>query len=262
MVFNFTIARKPNFIAKTIKFIKGGKLMGKRISIILCVIMAVFVIHGISEAAHFDGVGSHIESAETSTLYLGNSGGICANTDVGAGNKITIMPDPGENIGDPTTVSYCWSTSGVTHVTSAGYGAFGGIGATVVANSDCTSTASVTPSGAATFNLIHNNISTPHISFPATTISGNQTVNQPLTCGSFNAQIGDQVQGIGGVGGAVYGPTSDPTTYATFTFFLSIDLPGSPHAVPTMTEWGMIIFMILAGLGAMYYLRKQKTAKS
>jgi hypothetical protein len=33
-------------------------------------------------------------------------------------------------------------------------------------------------------------------------------------------------------------------------------------AVPTMTEWGMIIFMVLAGLGATYYLRKQKTAKS
>ena len=33
-------------------------------------------------------------------------------------------------------------------------------------------------------------------------------------------------------------------------------------AVPTMTEWGMIIFVVLAGLGATYYLRKQKTAKS
>jgi hypothetical protein len=31
-------------------------------------------------------------------------------------------------------------------------------------------------------------------------------------------------------------------------------------AVPTMTEWGMIIFMILAGLGSVYYLRRQKRA--
>lgn len=32
--------------------------------------------------------------------------------------------------------------------------------------------------------------------------------------------------------------------------------------VPTMNEWGMIIFMVLAGLGAAYYLRRQKTVKS
>lgn len=30
-------------------------------------------------------------------------------------------------------------------------------------------------------------------------------------------------------------------------------------AVPTMNEWGMIIFMILAGIGAVYYVRRQKT---
>ena len=32
--------------------------------------------------------------------------------------------------------------------------------------------------------------------------------------------------------------------------------------IPTMTEWGMIIFTMVAGLGAVYYLRRQKTAKS
>jgi predicted outer membrane repeat protein len=31
-----------------------------------------------------------------------------------------------------------------------------------------------------------------------------------------------------------------------------------PTAVPTITEWGMIIFMILAGVGSVYYIRKQK----
>ena len=29
-------------------------------------------------------------------------------------------------------------------------------------------------------------------------------------------------------------------------------------SVPTMTEWGMIIFMLLAGCGAFYYLRKKR----
>jgi len=33
------------------------------------------------------------------------------------------------------------------------------------------------------------------------------------------------------------------------------------QTVPTMTEWGMIIFVVLAGLGAAYYLRKQKSIK-
>jgi hypothetical protein len=31
-------------------------------------------------------------------------------------------------------------------------------------------------------------------------------------------------------------------------------------SVPTLTEWGMIIFMLLAGLGAVYYLKRQKRA--
>jgi hypothetical protein len=35
----------------------------------------------------------------------------------------------------------------------------------------------------------------------------------------------------------------------------------SPALVPTMTEWGMIIFMFLAGLGAVYYLRKHRRAE-
>lgn len=33
-------------------------------------------------------------------------------------------------------------------------------------------------------------------------------------------------------------------------------------SIPTMTQWGMIIFILLAGLGAVYYLRRQKRAES
>jgi hypothetical protein len=33
-------------------------------------------------------------------------------------------------------------------------------------------------------------------------------------------------------------------------------------AIPTLTEWGMIIFIILAGLGAVYYLKRRKRAES
>ncbi len=33
-----------------------------------------------------------------------------------------------------------------------------------------------------------------------------------------------------------------------------------PTAVPTMTEWGMIFFMVLAGIGSVYYLKRQHNA--
>ena len=32
-------------------------------------------------------------------------------------------------------------------------------------------------------------------------------------------------------------------------------------SVPTMNEWGMIIFVVLAGLGAVHYMRRQKRVK-
>ena len=36
----------------------------------------------------------------------------------------------------------------------------------------------------------------------------------------------------------------------------------APATVPTINEWGMIIFILLAGLGAAYYLRRQGRAES
>ena len=38
-------------------------------------------------------------------------------------------------------------------------------------------------------------------------------------------------------------------------------LPLAVTSVPTMTQWGMIIFMILGGLGATYWLRSRRRAK-
>ena len=31
-----------------------------------------------------------------------------------------------------------------------------------------------------------------------------------------------------------------------------------PATVPTLSEWGMIVFVVLAGFGAVYYLRRQR----
>jgi hypothetical protein len=36
--------------------------------------------------------------------------------------------------------------------------------------------------------------------------------------------------------------------------------PAETTPIPTMNEWGMIIFMVIAGIGAAYYLRRRKTA--
>ncbi|TFH42084.1 MAG: IPTL-CTERM sorting domain-containing protein [ANME-2 cluster archaeon] len=36
----------------------------------------------------------------------------------------------------------------------------------------------------------------------------------------------------------------------------------SSAAIPTLNEWGLIIFMALAGLGSIFYLRKQKEISS
>jgi hypothetical protein len=47
---------------------------------------------------------------------------------------------------------------------------------------------------------------------------------------------------------------SDPDTYA------QLQLNG--QSIPTLTEWGMIIFMVLAGLGALYYMRRQRRRTS
>ena len=41
-----------------------------------------------------------------------------------------------------------------------------------------------------------------------------------------------------------------------------LDIIDPPTAVPTMTEWGMIIFMALAAAGSIYFLRKKKHARA
>ncbi|MBI5676889.1 MAG: IPTL-CTERM sorting domain-containing protein [Nitrospirae bacterium] len=49
--------------------------------------------------------------------------------------------------------------------------------------------------------------------------------------------------------------TSDPTGFAIGEFGAA-----EQFNVPTMNEWGMIIFMALAGLGSIYYLRRRHSS--
>jgi hypothetical protein len=53
-------------------------------------------------------------------------------------------------------------------------------------------------------------------------------------------------------------PGNGTVTYEAFA--IAAGSVTQPATVPTMTEWGMIVFMLLAGLGSVYYLRRQKRA--
>jgi len=46
-----------------------------------------------------------------------------------------------------------------------------------------------------------------------------------------------------------------------FWYIIELDFPSSNScstAVPTMNEWGMVIFMLLTGFSGVYYLKRQK----
>jgi hypothetical protein len=47
-----------------------------------------------------------------------------------------------------------------------------------------------------------------------------------------------------------------------FAIFDQIGPTNGHQAIPTMTEWGMLIFLVLAGTASIYYLRRQGRAKS
>ncbi len=57
------------------------------------------------------------------------------------------------------------------------------------------------------------------------------------------------------------GTLCDGGTVSTFSVQGLVDgVP--PLQVPTMTEWGMIIFMVLAGFGSIYFMRRKRRAES
>ena len=48
---------------------------------------------------------------------------------------------------------------------------------------------------------------------------------------------------------------NDCTGLQAYTIVINSVIPTS---VPTLSEWGMIIFMVLMGLGSIYYLRRRR----
>jgi hypothetical protein len=53
--------------------------------------------------------------------------------------------------------------------------------------------------------------------------------------------------------------TDSAAVPVTATKAFSLTINATP-AVPTMTEWGMIILVILLGIGSIYYLRRRVAA--
>ena len=77
------------------------------------------------------------------------------------------------------------------------------------------------------------------------------SVPLPQACFSFSNYSFNLANGISAfelTGSGIEGNTSID----------NVTLSDDSVAVPTMNEWGMIIFMALAGIGSVYYLRRKK----
>jgi hypothetical protein len=229
-------------------------VMSKKVGALFVIMTTViFLYQGVSHAAYFQGVGKTLHISDTLDLDMTEG---CSDTDSSNGDTITIMPSPGEQVGDYVSVSYCWSATGSTHITGEGYTAIAGVGGNVSAASTCApGSINYDCTGDAAVQLIHTGVPTSVISYPATVIQNGQTITQPRTCGTFQARIGDQLRGAGGVFAALAGPSNSAETYASLNFDVELSLPST--LVPTMNEWGMIIFSLLLAGSAVYMMRRR-----
>jgi hypothetical protein len=67
-----------------------------------------------------------------------------------------------------------------------------------------------------------------------------------------------------GIIGSAWSLTAPGVTWfpeAPEPYSRAIEISGYDDSIPTLNQWGMIIFVVIAGLGAIYYLRRE-TAKS
>jgi|WetSurMetagenome_2_1015567.scaffolds.fasta_scaffold369806_1 hypothetical protein len=95
--------------------------------------------------------------------------------------------------------------------------------------------------------------------FAAMTITA--TTDSGTTSGPISVNGNAGANGFGffaGPGESI--TTITVTTNDTGFAIAEFGIAGSITAVPTMNEWGMIIFIMLAGLGAVCYLRRQREA--
>jgi hypothetical protein len=131
---------------------------------------------------------------------------------------------------------------------------------TVESGADASFTISVDNTGSADIYNIKNNVVDPKCFAPPVYQSGDDGDNilQPnetwiYTCTTNNVTAGftNTATASGNVGGPTGPPIQDSGTAQ-----VNINTPATD--VPTMTEWGMIFFMLLAGALSVYYLRRQR----
>jgi len=177
------------------------------------IMVAVFISNGpgISQAAHFSLTGtSSIHVSKTKSITL--TGACNSAMDVSTpSDSTTIQPDPGESVGQAVTVNYCYSGSGTTSVTGAGYRAAGGIGSSTLTASCPFSYSNPNPLVA----LLNPGPSQQTVfSYGPQTITGNQNLSVPNTCGNIAAHIGDTLELDAGAFGVLDGPSPSPGTSA------------------------------------------------
>jgi hypothetical protein len=81
-------------------------------------------------------------------------------------------------------------------------------------------------------------------------------MNTPLITGA-NFRDGSSVTSLDYLSFNVFNAFNPPTTEDQG--FVDDVLVTTPVSVPTMSEWGMIIFTVLAGSGAVYYMRRRRS---
>ena len=250
-------------------------------SMILLVISLVFICHGFSEAAHLEKIDESVQKFEsdkdainsitakatppnisvaaTPLASITESDTLpCQYTAASATSVSLIQPDPGESIGDPVCVEYCYVATGSASASGTAFSAQAGTGTGAVDFTNCTTLGFEDPS-----TIILNPGSGQSVIFSDGPRNGS-SFSTGNRCGRFQVKIGDTLQAsVGAYALAVKGSgTGQAQAQATNSLDLQLTARSCVVATPTLTEWGMIIFMVLAGLGAVYYLRRQRRVES
>jgi hypothetical protein len=180
-----------------------------------------------------------VESDETVNLTLSNPGGgavLGTNTAV-----LTILDDDSPGTLQFSSATYSVNEGGGTAtITVPRTGGSTGAVSVDYATSDGTATSGVdytTTSG--TLNWADGDSASKTFNIPIiddSDIEGSETVNLSLS---------------NPTGGAILGTNAAVLTIA--------DNDGAAVTVPTMTEWGMIVLVLLIGLSSAYYLKRKQT---
>lgn len=201
-------------------------------------IASLFLVCGTAEAAHFAETGtSSVAAAETLSISLV---GTC-NYDWESGNDtLTITADPGESLGDPVMLAYCYAAEATATVADPRHRAVGGVGGLTFsvncpyAYSNPDPATIVLNPGAGQQTLVSIGPDTVNPGDPPYSVSD---------CDSVVAQIGDVIQSAGAVFAAVDGPATSTATAVTLTYSFEVEL--QPLPVPTVDRWGLLALALL-----------------